>query len=338
MPKEKFQGSKDRKNNEFYTLLEDIENEVSKYWTQLEGKKIWCNCDDPEWSNFNKYFEAQKKFHKFEVKYTCYNLVPQNKNGYTKKEVEETLFDRTDDDKIINTNEIWVDKYGFCEGDFRSPTQDKLWEWADVIITNPPFSLFREFVNKIIEREKEFLIIGPQNAITYKDTFKYIADNKIWLGYNYHLTGFIKINELGKKEFLDAKKPNGSVPRCCTWYTNLDTSIRHKPMILTDFDIDKFIKYDNYDAYETVWFYGKPRNGKAEYPYTKKFLGVPITFLQKYCPEQFKIYDLCNGTPKLNPDFWGFNGWCSIKGKYTYARIFVKLTNDYYNKLKGVYK
>lgn len=369
MPKQKLQGSKDRKNDEFYTLLPDIENEVKKYWDQLEGKKIWCNCDDPEWSNFNKYFEAQKHYHKFEVKYTCYNLVPKNKNGFHKKVIEQSLFDRTDDDKIINTNKIWVDEYGFCEGDFRSPKQDKLWKWADVIITNPPFSLFREFVDKLIREKKFFLIIGPQNAITYKDTFMHIKNNKLWLGYNHHLTGFMKIGSNGKREFLDAKKPNGSVPRCCTWYTNLDTEIRHNTIYLSEWDSKKYVKYENFDAYEIFHEYGIiKKSGRTEYPLTKEVLGVPITFLQKYNPEQFNIIGkspddfkptkLINciqlsgkfkGSEFINCCYTGtvfykpkYDKDATFKNKKTgelyfapFTRLFIQLKDSYYQKLHG---
>lgn len=300
--KAKLQKAKANKNDEFYTCLTDIENEIKHYWNQLEGKKIWCNCDDPNWSNFHKFFEAQKDFHNFEVKFTSYQLIPENLKGYTKKQLEKPWTKKNSLGEVETLDYCYVDSEGYCKGDFRAKEQEQLWEWADVIITNPPFSLFREFIDHIMKYEKKFLIIGSKNSITYKETTKLITENKIWCGVNL-------VNQ-----FVNNKKENSFSPSC--WFTNLETPFRKRKMILgasykrNDYD------YQMADNME-ILFVKKTK----EIPYDYEgAMAVPISFLFKYNPNQFEIQNsstyYCFGFDKA------FD--MVVNGKRTFMRLIIK--------------
>lgn len=283
--------AKEVKNDEFYTLIEDIENEISKYdLIQFKDKIIYCNCDDPTWSNFFKFFvKWGVKLGIKEVHFTNYA------NG-KRKFKQMTLFEKNDlkesitDDKK-GTAHYWiyspknkklVKKELKENGDFRSDECKRILERCDIVVTNPPFSLFRQYITQLVEHEKLFLIIGDEYNVSYKDFFPLIKNNKIWLGYT-------KV-----KKFLQPDKTYKIFGNKC-WYTNLQVSYRKKPIILHQQDLSQFKRYDNYDAIEIPQVKLIPDN----YFYD---MGVPITMLEKFCPEQFEIlgidrYIVGNKTP-----------------------------------------
>lgn len=274
------QKAKNAKNDEFYTQLEDIEREVKNYKDQLKDKVIYCNCDNPEWSNFWKYFKDN--FKDLGIKKLISTYYEEGKITY------KTIYDGKD---IVKTKLKG-------DGDFRSDECLEILKTSDVVITNPPFSLFREFIDVLIENNKEFIIIGSQNAITYKETFNYMKNNKLWLGYS------------AVREF---KKPDGTVQKFgnICWFTNLKTIKRKNILSLNNkYSRDKYPKYDNFDAINV--------NKITEIPYDYNgIMGVPITFMDKYNPKQFKIV---GNEYTLNiPKGRGY-----VNGKKIYSRIFIK--------------
>lgn len=306
------------KNDEFYTQYGDIEKEINAYLDfdskAFKGKTVLLPCDDPEWSNFTKFFA--QNFEKLGLKKlisTSYaiNSKPRELNLQpTLFEIESPQFDetkatangkiftlvsdKTGDSRIDVEDLEW--KYLEGDGDFRSDEIKKLRDEADVIVTNPPFSLFREFLSWITEVNKEFVIIGSMNAITYKEVFPLIRDNRLWLG-----NGFNKGNAYFKtpveRDFVSGvyDEETGLVKfRNVAWFTNIDHGRRHQPLtLMTKADNIKFSKhkqvrgigylsYDNYDALEIPFTDAIPSNHKG-------VMGVPISFLDKYNPEQFEI-------------------------------------------------
>lgn len=264
--------AKRNKNDEFYTQLTDIEKELKYYKEQLKGKVIFLNCDNPEWSNFWKYFKLN--FESLSIK----------KIISTHFEDEKSSYKLEYDGKIITQTPLREN------GDFRNSESVELLKEADVVITNPPFSLFREYVSQLMEYDKKFLIIGSQNSITYKETFSLLKNNKIWLGYHSggftfrvpdtYTTGNIEVDEQGNRY---AKLGN------ITWYTNLNTTKRHEEIILhKKYTPEEYPKYDNYDAINV--------NKVAEIPADYfGVMGVPITFMDKYNPDQFEIVGITTG-------------------------------------------
>ena len=253
--------AKKAKNDEFYTQLEDISKEVSYYKNHFEGKTVLCNCDDPEWSNFWKFFHDV--FNDWNLKKlisTHYNM--DGSSSYA-------LF--------FDGNEV-TKKELVGNGDFASEECIEFLKEADIVVTNPPFSLFRKYVALLMEYEKEFLIIGNKNAITYKEIFPLIKENKMWLGYN---------------SPTDFKQPDGSVKKQMSgltrWFSNLDIPKRHKPLIPElQYSYEKhpewYPKYDNYDAIEV--------NKIVKIPYDYNgVMGVPITFLDKFNSDEFEILE-----------------------------------------------
>ncbi len=322
MANENLSKAKEAKNDEFYTQYHDIEKEVSAYLEYnpdvFRGKTVLLPCDDPEWSNFTKYFA--QNFETFGLKkLISTSYAPESKRykfGYvpTLFETEAPHFDADKSkthgkifvldhdvtgDGVINFEDLeW--QYLDGDGDFRSKEICNLRDQADFIITNPPFSLFREFLLWIMEAEKEFLIIGNMNAVTYKEVFPLIKDNKIWYGCSissgdrefgvpdeYPLTAAgWRIDERGKK-YIRVKGVR--------WFTNLDHGRRHQFLpLMTMADNLKFSRHKeirgkssyehciNYDAIEVPFTDAIP----SDYDGT---MGVPISFLDKYCPEQFEI-------------------------------------------------
>lgn len=282
MPKSKtLLASKRKKNDEFYTLYQDIANEVPHYRNQLRGKRILCPCDWDESYDEVFIYRAQKEkitsfFDRGSIK-----EIDLNRSGG--KEIERDirhihcnfakfLVAHAKDYGLLSVS---VSGYNPRTGQ-GIPFQSIDYSQYDLIITNPPFSLFREFIDVMMKAGKEFLVIGPQNAITYKECFEYIRTNRMWIGHHQHLTGFIL-------EDGTVLQKNDSLPRCCCWYTNLDVSYRHDKLILTEeYSPEQFPKYYNYDAIEVSSTASIP----CDYP---GIMGVPITFLQKYNPEQFEI-------------------------------------------------
>lgn len=322
-------AAKTAKNDEFYTQYLDIQKEVNAYVEYnpdvFKGKTILLPCDDPEWSNFTRFFVENFELLGLKKLISTSYAVESKKI----KEWEPTLFEteapQYDADKSRTNGKIFVldgDKndngtidvddlkweYLEGDGDFRSDEVKKLRDEADVIITNPPFSLWREFLAWILEGHKKFLIIGNQNAITYKEVFPYIKANELWLGATGFSTDMVfavpKGTEVDPKDRAKAAKLGyeGDYTRLgnSCWFTNLDHGRRHQPLqLMTMADNLKFSrhkdvkengypKYDNYDAIEVPYVDAIPSD------YTGA-MGVPITFLDKYCPDQFEIVEFRKG-------------------------------------------
>ncbi len=312
--------AKSAKNDEFYTQYQDIEKEIMAYLefnpNTFTGKTVLLPCDDPEWSNFTKFFA--QNFERLKLKkLISTSYAPESKNlkiSYqpTLFEVNDPQFDEkktivngkiftlthdTSGDGKIDVNDLqWTYLKG--DGDFKSKEIIKLRDQADIIITNPPFSLFREFLNWIIEAEKQFMIIGNINVITYKEVFPLIKNNTIWLGTGMGrwISGFIVPDSYelyGTEAGIDESGTRIIATNNCLWLTNLDHGKRHKPLTLMSTadnirynkklkKIDSFKKYDNYDAIEVPFTDAIPSDYDG-------VMGVPITFLDKYNPEQFEI-------------------------------------------------
>ncbi len=230
--------AKSFKKDEFYTQLTDIEKELKSYKKNFHGKVVYCNCDDPRISNFFHYFSYN--FEKLGLKKliaTCYKN--DDMEAFSKNEASQAIYLEYDGDKngdgVPNPEEIGI-KHLKGDGDFRSEECIALLRQADIVVTNPPFSLFREYVAQLIEHEKIFLIIGDQNAITYKEIFKLIKDDKMWLGNDNGGTKWFQVPDdydiktESRKKIVDGIKyfSKGSI----TWYTNMDTTKRHEDLIL----------------------------------------------------------------------------------------------------------
>lgn len=276
------------KKDEFYTQRSDIENELKYYKDQFLGKVVMCNCDDPYVSNFFHYFSNNfealglKKLITTCYKNKQYDLFSENKDN------EAVYLEYVGDkngDRIPSPDEIGV-KQLRGDGDFRSPECIELLEEADIIVTNPPFSLFREYVAQLMEYDKKFLIIGNKNAFTYKEIFKLIKDNKLWTGYRGFAGGmwFYTNHDSENYDRIENGKKLKNVPSI--WFTNLDNAKRHEKLELyKKYELEKYPKYENYDAINVDKTSEIPMNyGGA--------MGVPITFLDKYNPEQFEIIGL----------------------------------------------
>lgn len=324
------------KKDEFYTQLTDIEKELAHYYDYFEGKVVYCNCDDPKVSNFFLYF-ARNFWHLKLKKLICscyknkkpdffsdgtgergcfYEYNGVDENGKELREISEIT-------KFIPT--IKSEEFKKGDGDFRSEESIALLKKADIVVTNPPFSLFREFVAQLMEYDKKFVIIGNQNAITYKEIFKLIKENKIWLGASIHsgdrefgvpehyplAAAGIRVDDVGNK-FIRVKGVR--------WFVNLDYPKRHE-ILETAYSYvrtpEHYPKYDNYDAINV--------NKTAEIPLDYDgLMGVPITFLDKYNPTQFKLIGIdryVEDNPNPGKRF-------TIQGKETYARILLKKIKD----------
>ena len=264
--------AKNNKKDEFYTQLSDIENELKHYKNHFKNKVVYCNCDDPRMSNFFHYFSYN--FEDLGLKKlitTCYQN--QHRDLFSQHDSERAIYleyvGDTNKNKVPDLEEIGIQTLK-GDGDFRSDESIALLQQADIVVTNPPFSLFREYVAQLIEYNKKFLIVGNINAITYKELFPLIKINKIWLGYNC-------LRHFGK--------PDGSMFETARsyWYTNLDIAKRHEDLILyKTYTPEDYPKYDNYNAINV----DKTKEIPMDY---KGAMGVPITFLDKYNPEQFEI-------------------------------------------------
>ena len=314
--------AKAAKNDEFYTQFYDIETEMEAYLDYnrdvFRGKTVLLPCDDPEWSNFTRYF-AQN----FETlglkKLISTSYAPESKtykNGFQLSlfETESPKFDKektkthgkifiltedTTGDGVINLDDLQWD-YLEGDGDFRSKEVTRLRDEADIIITNPPFSLFREFVAWIMEANKEFVIIGNQNAITYKEIFPLLMHNQIWLGNGFKGgNAFFRVVEDRDYALGVYDKTKGLVKfRNCCWFTNIDHGRRHQPLrLMTEAENIRFSKhkeikgigyqkYENYDAIEVNYCDAIPSDYDG-------IMGVYSTFFDKYCPEQFEIVGMC---------------------------------------------
>jgi hypothetical protein len=290
--------AKNNKKDEFYTQLSDIENELRHYKDHFRDKVVYCNCDDPRVSNFFHYFSYN--FEHLGIKKliaTCYKN--QDADLFSTNESEQAVYLEYTGDKngnsVPDANEIGVQPLQ-GDGDFRSPESIELLKQADIVVTNPPFSLFREYVAQLIEYDKKFIIVGHQNAITYKDIFKLIKDNKLWLGYGFKGGAGHFINTQ-YEDYASAGDHKEGMIRVSGvhWFTNMDIDKRHEDLILyKKYTPDEFSTYDNYDAINV--------DKTKDIPYDYKgLMGVPITFLDKYNPDQFEIETLGIGEENFTP-------------------------------------
>lgn len=315
-------NAKTAKNDEFYTQLTDIEKELKHYKKHFEGKVVYCNCDDVRWSNFFKYFSMNFE-HLGLKKLIC---TAYNENG------QGIVYEYNGDlngNRIVDDEEIEV-KYLEGNGDFRSAECIEILKQADIVVTNPPFSLFREYVTQLMEYGKQFLIIGNGNAVTYKEIFPLIKENKMWLGTLAmgSETLFLLPTEM-EKWIVENKKEgsawvysNGKIMGRVTqviWFTNLDHAKRHTELDLyKKYNAEEYPKYDNYDAIEVSKVAEIPMDYFGE-------MGVPISFLNKYCPTQFEIVGIMSGA-KGECFTNGNDGRAKfyINDKGVYARILIK--------------
>jgi len=276
------------KNDEFYTQLIDIEKELKHYTEHFKDKVVYLNCDNYQSSNFYQYFILN--FEKLELK----KLITSHFNQEGKSESTETLF--IDNKLILKVNQLKGD------GDFRSEESIELLKEADIVVSNPPFSLFREYIAQLDKYDKKLLVIGSMNAITYKDIFKLIKDNKIWLG------------SINPKHFIQPDKTIKSFGNIC-WYTNLTHKKRNEELILyKKYNEVDYPKYDNYDSIEV----SKVKDIPIDYD---GFMGVPITFLDKFNPNQFEIMGLDDH--RLVYPAWSGRG-PNLNGVQIYRRIIIK--------------
>ena len=261
------------KNDEFYTLIEDVEKEVSQYKDQFKDKVIYCNCDDYKWSNFYKYFKDH--FKEYKLKRLIASCLTGNYASY--------------DGNVETTGQLQ-------NGDFRGEESIELLKTADIICSNPPFSLFREYVAQLMKYKKKFLIIGNQNAITYKEIFSLIKDEKIWLGNRKMSPWEFRIPDSATewKRMDDDGKKYATLGSVC-WFTNLPVKRFDENITLVKtYNPKDYPKYDNYDAIDV----GKVADIPKNYP---DVMGVPITFLYSYNPKQFEIVALGNSRENFTP-------------------------------------
>ncbi len=321
------------KNDDFYTQLTDIERELKNYKNHFKDKIVFCNCDDPRVSNFFHYFSYN--FEKLGLKKlitTCYKN--QNMALFSKEKSEKAIYLEYSGSKnsVPNPKEIGI-KHLKGDGDFRSQECIELLKQSDIVVTNPPFSLFREYVQQLIKYNKKFLIIGNKNAITYKEIFKLIKENKVWVGampmgydmlFNVpddYAKRMIKTGKLGSQYKIIDGIVYGRSPS--VWFTNLDIEKRHEDLILYKkyFGNEKeYPKYDNYDAINV----DKTKDIPVDY---KGVIGVPISFLDKYNPNQFEILAKTNNKEHAGKYLIGNDATAMINGKKLYHRILIRYKN-----------
>lgn len=308
--------AKTNKNDEFYTQLSDIESELKHYKRHFEGKVVFCNCDDARISNFFKYFaENFKELGLKKLIASCYKKQEQDLfNTEASENGSFYEYTGTKEDKINPNSDDII--YFNGNGDFRSTESIELLKQSDIVVTNPPFSLFREFVAQLVKYDKKFLIIGNINAITYKEIFKLIKENKAWLGINLGrgISGFIvpEHYELyGTEARIDNFGNRVVSPNNCLWLTNLDNAKRHEDIELTKRYLGNESAYPQYDNYNGINV-NKTKDIPLDY---KGFMGVPITFLHKFNPEQFEIIKFRKGDDEKD---------LSINGKCPYFRILIR--------------
>lgn len=331
------------KNDEFYTQLVDIEKELKHYKEQFRNKVVYCNCDDPYESNFFKYFASN--FNALGLKKliaTSYSKSPivggqlplleieglkPNGKAPLKIEITSEIPDKNTDGAVdlmdvewLLKDDINVSKPLKGDGDFRSEECVSLLREADIIVTNPPFSLFREYIALLMKYKKKFLLLGNQNAIIYKEIFHFIKRNELWLGYdnggtkwfqvpdNYEIQTESRIKVVNGVKYFSM----GSI----MWFTNLDTTKRHDELILyKKYNSNEYPKYDNYDAIEVAKYLDIPMDYEG-------VMGVPITFLDKYNPDQFEIVGSNRGVDQDINAIYGRGSF--LNGKETFKRLFIK--------------
>lgn len=314
-------AAKAAKNDEFYTQYNDIAEELKHYTKHFEGKTVFCNCDDPEWSKFWQYFVA--KFESLKLK----KLISTHYNMDGSPSYALTFEGQYGEDGKEITNRIELKG----NGDFRSEECIEFLKEADIVCTNPPFSSLRLYISQLIEYDKKFIIIGHQNAITYKEVFPLIKEGKIWLGNGFQ--GNVGFFKSPYKDTAVASTHKEGLIRVSgvLWFTNLDIQKRHKPLILLqDYNIEDYPKYQNYDAINV--------DRTKDIPdFYDGVMGVPITFLEKHCPEQFEILDCREPAISLerlrkNPKFKEYKSRQIIVDdvlcQKTYHRLFIRRKGD----------
>lgn len=319
------QKAKSNKKDEFYTQLTDIERELKHYKRHFKDKVVYCNCDDPRVSNFFIYFSLNyEKLGLKKLIAACY----KNKNIdlFSRNDSEEAVYLEYFGDKNGNNNpddnEIGVIPLK-GDGDFRSNECIELLKEADIVVTNPPFSLFREYVSQLIEYDKKFVIIGHQNAITYKEIFPLIKDNKLWLGYGFKGGAAHFINKHYEDYATATDRKEGMIRVSgVTWFTNLEISKRNEELILyKKYNPEEYPKYDNYNAIEVSVTKHIPLDYSG-------VMGVPITYMDKYNPDQFEIVGATESEGKgFSNGIWDKNSKVAqpmINNQRVYKRIFIK--------------
>lgn len=306
-----FQQAMRNKKDEFYTQLTDIEKEMKHYKDFFKGKTVFCNCDDPEYSNFWRFF--QLNFYELGLKKLISTHYEADKPSY-----------RMDIVSTDNGEQCGIPDYVKTplkqNGDFRSPECIEILKEADVVITNPPFSLFREYVAQLMEYDKKFIILGNQNALTYKEIFPLFRDNKIWYGVSIHSHGrdFRVPDDYPLQAYeyrTDAEGNKFINVKGVRWITNVDYDARYEDLILYKrYSPEEYPKYDNFDAIEV----SKTAEIPADYD---GLMGVPISFIDKYNPNQFEIIGLDRYTV---PKEFLVGGRVAINGKPRYARIIIR--------------
>lgn len=309
-------NAKKAKNDEFYTQLPDIENELKHYKEHFKNKVVFCNCDDPFESNFFKYFAMN--FNALGLKKliaTSYasspivgselnnyidsdtELLIQNKKAYKviMSELKDTNGDGRED--LFDVQELIKHRIRYLkgDGDFRSDESIELLKQADIVVTNPPFSLFREYVSLLMAHKKKFVIIGSQNAIAYKEIFPLIKNNQLWLGWKAGDMAFKVPHYYPPRDtrYWEDKKGQKwrSLGNIC-WFTNLDIAKRHEKLELyKKYNSEDYPKYFNYDGIDVDKVDSIPEDYDG-------VMGVPITFLDKFNPDQFEIIGMGSDVPK----------------------------------------
>lgn len=309
--------AKKAKSDEFYTQMCDIERELQYYTDHFKGKVVYCNCDDPRISNFFRYFVSN--FHRLGLKKLVASCYKEQGNDLFQAQNSERGFYceylGSDDASADSAKDIkFVHFQG--DGDFRSNESIRLLKASDIVVTNPPFSLFREFVSQIIKYDKEFLVIGNVNAITYKEIFDLIQRDKVWLGVNLGrgISGFVVPEHYGRYGTEVSVNETGQTvvsTNGCLWLTNLELPQRHKDIVLTK-------QYEgnerDYPAYDNCAGINVDRTQDIPKDYAG-LMGVPITFLHKYNPEQFEIVRFRKGEDGKD---------LRMNGKCPYFRILIR--------------
>lgn len=308
--------AKNNKKDEFYTQLSDIENEIRHYKAHFKDKVVYCNCDDPRVSNFFHYFSYN--FEHLGLKKliaTCFKN--QDADLFSENQSDKAIYlEYTGDkngNKIPDVEEIGIQELN-GDGDFRSPESIELLKQADIVVTNPPFSLFREYVAQLIEYDKKFVIIGNLNSITYKDIFKLIKLDKLWFGQSiksgdreFMVPEDYPLNAAGSR--IDENGNKYIRVKGVRWFTNLDYNERHHDLLLyKKYTAEEYPKYDNYDAINV----DKTKDIPMDY---EGHIGVPITFIDKFNPSQFEIIKFRKGDDDKD---------LLINGKSPYFRIIIK--------------
>lgn len=318
------------KNDEFYTQLTDIEKELKHYKGHFKNKVVFCNCDDPRVSNFFHYFSYN--FEALGLKKlitTCFKS--QERDLFSKHKSEKAICLEysgiKNGDKVPNPKEIGIIKLK-GDGDFRSTESIELLKQADIVVTNPPFSLFREYVAQLIDHKKKFLIIGNQNNLTYKEIFKLVKENKIWTGVDNGGTKWFKVPDHYEIETESRiKTENGQKffsMGNVYWFTNLDNKKRHEDLILYKNYFGNEDEYPSFDYYDAINV-----NKVADIPIDfKGAMGVPITFIDKYNPDQFEIISSNdvrrNESIPIKEHGLIKDKEGAINGKPTYVRVLIK--------------